>query len=187
MTIFARISVTVLAAGSLGLLAGCISPTMKVKSDHNPATNFSAYKTYGWMPSSGDAQTQTIVHNEIERALTMKGMFYKDTSPDIRISHVITSERKAVVERVDDAYDRSEEWNYDAVTWRTGTTGSEAYLKEITEGSLVIDIFDSKSKKLVWRGSANAEIDAPLSDSQRKSKIEEAVRRTLKMFPPQTS
>ncbi len=51
-------------------------------------------------------------------------------------------------------------------------------------GTLVIDMFDRKSRELVWRGSAEgALLDARRSD-QRQEEIDAIVREILRRFPP---
>jgi hypothetical protein len=50
------------------------------------------------------------------------------------------------------------------------------------EGTLVIDIYDAKTKQLIWRGSA----EGTLSDKAAKNenKLEKAVAKMFKAFPP---
>ena len=52
------------------------------------------------------------------------------------------------------------------------------------EGTLVIDLYDGKSKQLIWRGSAE---DA-LSDkaSTNKKNLDKGVVKMFRMFPPDT-
>jgi Domain of unknown function (DUF4136) len=49
-------------------------------------------------------------------------------------------------------------------------------------GTMVIDVFDAKSKKLVFRGKASDDI----SDKPEKNakKIDKAVQKMFKNFPP---
>jgi hypothetical protein len=55
-------------------------------------------------------------------------------------------------------------------------------VQEYKDGSLIIDIVDSKTKKLVWEGIGNKEIDKPLKDPDKL--ISTAVASILAGFPP---
>ena len=49
-------------------------------------------------------------------------------------------------------------------------------------GTLVVDIFDAKSKQLLWRGTAQDELkDKP---EQREKQIEKGTKKLFKDFPP---
>ena len=50
------------------------------------------------------------------------------------------------------------------------------------DGSLIIEIIDAKTKKLVWEGIGNKEIDKPVTDPDKK--IAAAVAAIMKNFPP---
>ncbi len=52
------------------------------------------------------------------------------------------------------------------------------------KGSLIIDIVSPETKKLMWRGIAEAEIVVAVSDEERLRRSREAVRRILAEFPP---
>jgi hypothetical protein len=60
----------------------------------------------------------------------------------------------------------------------TATTTTSEY----TVGTLVVDIFDAKSKQLVFRGAAQDE----LSDKPEKNvkKLDKAANKMFKDFPP---
>jgi hypothetical protein len=55
-------------------------------------------------------------------------------------------------------------------------------VSEWTEGTLVVDMFEAKSKNLVFRGTAEAEIsDNP---ERNASRLEKASTKMFKDFPP---
>jgi hypothetical protein len=59
----------------------------------------------------------------------------------------------------------------------------ESTISEIQEGILVIDVYDSARKELVWHGWASAERPKPGS-SGTPALIEQATRNVLAIFPP---
>jgi hypothetical protein len=63
-----------------------------------------------------------------------------------------------------------------------GMGTASTMVSEYTVGTLVVDIFDGKSKNLVFRGTAEDE----LSDNpeKNKKKLEKASAKIFKNFPP---
>jgi hypothetical protein len=53
------------------------------------------------------------------------------------------------------------------------------------DGTLILDIVDASSERLVWQGSARAELAGSPEPLTRDARIQEAVRRVLARFPPQ--
>ena len=49
----------------------------------------------------------------------------------------------------------------------------------------MLDVIDSASNELVWRGAAQARIDPNRSPQERTELINSAVRKMLDRFPPQ--
>ena len=58
--------------------------------------------------------------------------------------------------------------------------------KEVTidVGTLIIDIYDSAAKKLVWSGRASKTLDPNSSPEQRKNNIDKAAKNLLLNYPP---
>jgi hypothetical protein len=52
-------------------------------------------------------------------------------------------------------------------------------------GTLVVDLFDSNTKKLIWRGSASAALSNK-SDKNIKN-LDKGVEKMFDHFPPETS
>jgi hypothetical protein len=52
------------------------------------------------------------------------------------------------------------------------------------EGTLVLEIVEQESQKLIWSGSATDRVNFSLSPEKEEAEINEAVREILKDFPP---
>jgi hypothetical protein len=57
--------------------------------------------------------------------------------------------------------------------------------RQYREGTLILDVVDAGSDKVVWRGSAQAELTGASDPGAREARIREAVRGILERFPPQ--
>jgi hypothetical protein len=100
----------------------------------------------------------------IEAALVSRG-FTKDTeNPDFNIAMQAGADH-----RVDST--RYSFW---------GTPGDRS--SEYTEGTLIIDIIDTATNQLAWRGSASGVVDDPSQANQED--INTAVFNILEKFPP---
>ena len=51
-------------------------------------------------------------------------------------------------------------------------------------GTLVLDIVDARTKRLIWRGAAEGTLDRDISLENEEKIISEAVEKLLKDFPP---
>ena len=152
-----------------------------VKTDFDKDANFAAIKTFtvkigtSWNNPLGEKR----VVAEIEQTLTEKGWKRADDQPDaVVVLHGATDKEKTL----NTFYSGS----YGGYGWRgrggmgmgTATTTTSEYLV----GTLVVDIFDAKSKDLMFRGTATDE----LSDKAEKNlkKLDKATTKMFKDFPP---
>jgi hypothetical protein len=53
-----------------------------------------------------------------------------------------------------------------------------------TMGTLVLDFFDTASKELVWRGTAEGKIHEGNSPQERSERAFTAVQKIMEQFPP---
>ena len=57
-------------------------------------------------------------------------------------------------------------------------------MNQYTEGTLILDFIDSKSKSLVWRGVAKGAVDPSLTPEKRTKRINEGAAKLMAQFPP---
>jgi hypothetical protein len=62
--------------------------------------------------------------------------------------------------------------------------GNQAY-EIISTGSVVLDLYSTAAKRIVWRGIAQAEIDHEKTDEQRHERIREGIHDLLEKYPKQ--
>ena len=172
---------------SVSLLAvGCSS--ISVTQDYDSEADFQSYYTFDWVPRpttdvSANAQQamqhNTLLDGRIKKAvntqLTAKGMTQTPNSPDILLVYHVGSQDKINV--TDWGYSYGGYWGY-------GGRNVDVY--SYTQGTLIVDLIDASTKKLVWRGTATGTIDPGASSEQRVRTINEAVSKMLKKYPPKT-
>jgi hypothetical protein len=170
-----------LAAAAISLV-GASAFAQDVKVDFDKDANFSSIKTFA-------AKIGTSWHNqisekrvltEIEQTLVEKG--WTKTDPDkadaIVVLHGATEKEKTLNTFYSGGYGGYGWRGWGAGGMGTATTTTSEYLV----GTLVVDIFDAKTKQLMYRGIAQDEI----SDKPEKNikKIAKASDKLFKDFPP---
>jgi L-aminopeptidase/D-esterase-like protein len=167
-----------LAAAVLVLPASAAAQDTKV--DFDKAFDFSTIKTYairigtGW----GNDLSERRVLAEFDQALTAKG--WKKAPEAQADAHVILHGATAQKHSATTFYSGMGGYGYRGYGGGMGTAST--MVSEYTVGTLVVDIFDGKSKNLVFRGTAEDE----LSDNpeKNKKKLEKASAKIFKNFPP---
>lgn len=171
-TIMLMIAVVVFFAAKLS--------AQEVKTDYDRNANFSQYKTF----SVEKIQTKNPlwvdrISSAVGAALTARGLTQVASGGDISIVAVEMIKDQQTLDTLYDNFGGG--WG-----WRWGGRFGEATTTTDTYGlgTLVIDLFDAKSKKLIWRGS---ESDA-LSDKSSKNikNLDKGVQKLFRKFPPKT-
>lgn len=177
-------------------LAGCAS-TFKATHDHDPAQDFTAYKTYSWIaehPMKVGATSrmpnpllETRIMSAVQSSLGAKGYTKVDKpdSADFVLSFTVGSREEIDI----DTYPSMAVGYGHRGRWGGAYYGSyyggmtETTVRQYTEGMLAIDIFDVKDHQPVWHGVASKRIN----DSDRENMtatVQAAVDAILAGFPP---
>jgi len=162
---------------ALVLLAAC--STVSTNYDYDTSFDFSKLKSYRWadLPSKANANPFVVqrVGAAVETQLKAKGYAPATGAPDFLVASYV-GQRSRI---------RVTDWGYGygpRGAWYGPGAGVDVY--EYEEGSLIVDIVDARSKRLVWRGSATAVVDPGATPDERTERIQEAVAKMFKDFPP---
>ena len=119
----------------------------KVSVDSDPAAPFASYKTYAWVDGTPapNPLNEDRLHQSVDAHLAARGLSMNTTAPDVIVTtHVTTKERQ---ELVVSGFGYGPGWG-----GGYGTANVETYV----DGTLVVDLYDARTKKMVWRGVATA-------------------------------
>jgi hypothetical protein len=153
---------------------------------------FSDYKTFKWVDAvKGSDQVDQLTYNQIrdalEAELAKKGL----TKSDSDDADLLIGYQTAIgTEKQFNSY--SSGWGYGpgwGGGWYRGgggmqsttTTGSTS---TIYIGTLIVDVYDSKGKDLVWRGTARKTINPKAKPDKQQKDIQKSVAKLLKNYPP---
>lgn len=166
--------------GALVLTMAVAAMAQQVETTVDRTADFSKYRTFSIEIATpwGNPIGEKHMLEELMAAFTAKG-WALDTqgSPDVRILvHGATKEKQRL-----DTFYTGGYGGYGGWGWG-GVGSSTTSVSEFTEGTLVVDIFDSATKALVWRGVAQDELKA--KQSKREKQAAKAISKLLRDFPP---
>lgn len=177
---------TLLAAAIL-TLAAC-GPTLKVNTDYDKAVDFGKYKTFSIYQSDSSNTAisplnQQRITNALVAAMQSKGYQQASSNPDLLINPVAIIKNKVALSSNTDYYGYG--GVYRPYYWGTGmgvSSTTNYNIQNYKDGSLIIDIVDASTKKLLWQGTGNSEIDKPLKDPD--TQVPAAINKIMAGFPP---
>jgi hypothetical protein len=164
--------------GIMLLLAG-IASAQQVKTDYDRSANFAQYKTYSWEHvKTQDALNVDRIKSAVNTALAAKGLTQVDSGGEISIVAVEMTQSQQTLNTFYNGFGGGWGWRRFGGGLGEATTTTETY----KVGTLVVDLFDSSSKKLLWRGSSS---DTLSNNSDKNIKnLDKGVEKMFKKFPP---
>ncbi len=162
-------------------LVACAS-TPTVKTDYDSAANFASYKTYSWAirPQASSPLVQQRVMAGINARLQAKGLRETPQGGDIALAaHIMASQRQTL----DTFYTGSGMggWGWRG-GWGGGMGSATTTVRTYDVGTLVVDMFDTRTQQAVWRGTASGTV--PNSPAKVNAAIEAGLDKLFAAYPP---
>ena len=165
------------------LLLLCASMAMAqvdVTVDHDESVDFSTYTTYAWMPNAGTPAPEfdeVRIRRAVETQLEASGLSQAAGDPTLWVVTHASVGQALQISSTNTGY-----VGYGRRGWGGGWGATTVNVREVPVGTLVVDLVDNESDKLVWRGIASGTIPAKAEKSEKK--INKAARKLFKKFPP---
>src|SRR5271156_3998616 len=132
------------------LLTTTASFGQQVKTDYDRETDFSHYRTYSWEKVQTQNQLWVDrIKETVNSALAAKGWTQVDSGGEVAVVGIETNQNQQTLNTFYDGFGGGWRWRGFG-GFGDSTTTVDTY----KVGTLVLDLFDSSSKKLIWRGSA---------------------------------
>jgi len=171
----------ILAAAVLFLSTSAVFG-QQVKVDVDTTVNFSTFKTFGW--AEGPVARNPLISQQIvaavESELTARGLTKAADNPDIKVAVVAAA--GIDIQAVGPTWN-----NVNYTTW--GGYSNPAAMMNVTTGTLLLDLVDSKKDISVFRGVAKEALNrSPSADLTADAKsveklIKKAVSKMFKKYP----
>jgi hypothetical protein len=170
-----------LYAISLLLVVAC-SPEITVHTDYDPDYDLWTFKTFDWGKKIDIEQGKNPFHyNELNdkriksavaNELTSRGYKLTEVNPDLTIHYHIVVDDKSIVTAAPDGHNYSSYWKE-----------LETNLYSYREGTLIVDLMDSKTNNLVWRGWAVSALESSYKPEEIEKLINRAVAKIFRELP----
>ena len=152
----------------------------QVKTDFDHQTNFSEYKTYSWQEiKPANSLWDARIKSAVDAQLTAKGWTQVASGGDVAIVAMKATQTQRSLQTFYDGFGGGWGWRrFGGGGFGESTTTEQDY----KEGTLVVDLYDAKTKQLIWRGSA----EDTLSNTAEKNEknLDKGVAKMFKKFPP---
>ncbi len=154
------------------ILTSCSS--IHVTTDYDTKTDFSQVKTFAFYKKGidkapiSDLDKRRILR-AIESELQAKGMT-KSEEPDVLIS-IFTKAKKQI-----DVYNNYNPYYYGPY--------QRQQITKYTEGTLLIDMIDRTTKKLLWQGVGKGALTKSSKPEKREAVVQKFVQEILEKYPP---
>ena len=159
------------------LIAATPAFSRTIRTDYDHHLDFHQYRTYSWAEvETPDSLWDDRVKEAIDNVLAAKGWTKVPEGGDVSITVFGTTRNKRTYETF---YTGFGGWRWGGF----GTATTDVVVHPV--GTLLVDMFDTRTKKLIWRGSAS---DA-LSNKPEKNikELQKVVEKMFEHFPPQAS
>jgi len=168
------------------IIASCESQ-LKVSSDYDKSVDFNQYKTFSLYHDEKSSTAisqlnQDRVVNAIRSEMVKRGFTESSSSPDLLVNSVAIFKDKQSVTANTNYYGYGGYYRpyYGGMGMTSSTTSYS--VDNYKDGSLIIDVVDAKTNKLIWQGTGNKEIDKPAKDPD--TAIPKAISSIMSSFPP---
>jgi hypothetical protein len=153
-------------------LLGACAAAQEITNDYIKA-DFAHFKTYAWAsghPAADEFLNQSII-SAIDAQLSAKGLTKVSPGehPDVLVSYDVVFDRDIRGTGFRDGLRN--------LRWRSGS-------KYVLMGMLVVNLVDSDTATMVWRGTASGDVDANASPKKHDKKIHQVAQKIFRNYPP---
>lgn len=162
----------------IALFGGAASLNAQVRTDYDHSANFSSYKTYSWMKvESGDSLWDSRIKQDVDSQLAAKGWTKVDSNGDASVSAFRSTQNQTTLETFYDGFGGG--WRFRGF----GGEGLSTTTADVTKvGNVVVDIFDTHTKNLIWRGKDSADLSS--NTNKNIQRLSKDIDNMFKKFPP---
>ena len=174
-----KIQNTLLFSIAMFLVFAAASFAQQVKIDYDHNANFGQYRTFSWEKiQTQDPLLVNRIKDAVNGALTAKGWTQVESGGDACILAMEITRNQQTLNTFYDGFGGGWRWRGFG-GFGDATTTTETY----QVGTLVIDLFDAKTKTLIWRGSSS---DTLSNNADKNTKnLDKGVQKMLAHFPPE--
>ena len=169
--------------------------TVKVSTDYDQDADFSALKSFNWLPESAQVEKEnTYLNNRImdvritkaiDKQLVAQG-FKFSTTADFYINYSIASVNETDIRSYDNYFGYGPSWGWGVYGHHNMSLSAhtETSVNEYQQGSLIIDVIDPISLELIWRGVGSKRLPESTDAAEMDKLVADVVTSILNKSPP---
>lgn len=171
----------------------------QVSTDYDPSVNFNQYHSYTFVKPDVKTGNNPIynspllmqnIQGNLARELKDRGLAYNQSNPDLLVKvHTYTENKtRNVLNGSNWGYPYG--WGFFPYRFGFGPYwggyyGGQTYRQEnYTQGTLLVDMIDARTRKLLWRGAVQGVVDSP---KRLERQVARGVRKIMKDYPVKAS
>jgi hypothetical protein len=165
------------------MMLGCAVP-VTVLYDYDTQAEYASLRTFSWMPAEGSGAADDLLVRKIRRAvdaqLQAKGRTEVTENADFLVAMRYSGKTVYGGSTTVGA-------SVGIPVGRAGTIsvgGGKSRPREKRQGELVLEFTDAKTKALVWRATAEAEMRPAASPEEQQERINKVTAKIFENFPP---
>ncbi len=181
----------------LAVLTTACGSGVSVTSDYDKSVDFSTYKDftyYGWADNTDQILTgfdKERIESAFQNEFANRGWNVTKENGDAIVSLFIVVDKKTSYDSYTNHYNDgmyggmySSRYGYGyGYDPGFGTSTTTTTQRDYLVGTLIVDVFDAKTKKHIWQGIGKKTISE--NTSKREERIEAGVAEIMKAFPVQ--
>jgi hypothetical protein len=154
--------------------------TLEVNTDYAPGTDFTKYQTF--TIKHGAASRNAIAverfENSLANALKARGLRQVSDGADLNVfDHFVLGKETQLNTYGYGGYGR---WG--------GMGGMQTTsVQQIPTGTVVVDLVDTKTNNMVWRGIAKDQLSTSATPEERQQKADQVAQKLFENYPPQAT
>jgi Domain of unknown function (DUF4136) len=148
-----------------------------IATDYDHSANFSQYKTYSWLKvQAADSLWADRIQQDVDKQLAAKGWTKVESNGNATVTAFQSTHDQQTLETFYDGFGGGWRWR------GGGGLGMSTTTTDVTKvGTLVVDIFESPTKQLLWRGNASDDLTG--NAEKNSEKLSKDVASMFKHFP----
>jgi hypothetical protein len=162
---------------ALMMVVANVAFAQKVTTDYDKRANFAPYKTFMWIkePKTTNPLMRQRVIEDVNAALTARGMQLVTSDADLCIAAHAATKQERTLDTFYSGFGGG--WR-----WGRGLGSATTTVHTYQIGTLVVDIFDSRTKEAVWRSTSSKTLSG--NPQKNADNLNKAVAKMFKNFPP---
>src|SRR6266850_1871098 len=149
----------------------------KITTESAAGMDVRSYKTFMWIkqPNVSDPILKQRIVDDVNAQLTAKGYRLVVDGADLGVAAHLATRNEKTLNTFYDGFGGG--WR-----WGGGFGSSTTTVNSYQVGTLVVDLFDCKTKEAVWRGTASKTLSG--NPQKNAENLNKAVEDMFKKFPP---